>query len=106
MIRKSGNRFSEEIMLKKEKLFHYPQQRGTAAALARRAGIPRGGGRFLIRHDGIAQLFQFQVRNAVAFHPVLENGHRHEMRGLDIPALDEGCPALFEQCKDRGRSFF
>ena len=87
-------------------LFDDPQQRRAAAALARRPWIPRRGGRFLIRDDGVAQLSQLQIGNAFELHPVLKDSDRHIMRRLMIPTSGEGRPAVLERCKNGLRSFF
>jgi hypothetical protein len=87
-------------------LFDDPQQRRATATLARRPRIPRRRGSFLVRDEDVAQLSQFQVRNARELHPVLEDGHRYTMRRLMIPAYGEGRPAVLERCKNGLRSFF
>ena len=74
--------------------------------MALRFRMTRGFGGFAIRHHGIAQLFQFQVGNAVAVHPVLENGERYDMRRFVIPVSGQGRAALLERCENGLRSFF
>ena len=75
-------------------------------ATAVAAPRPRCLGGFLVRHDGIAQLSQFQIGNAFELHPMLQDGDRHKMRRLVIPASGEGRPAVLERCKNGLRSFF
>jgi len=69
-----------------------------------RGTVARGRSSFPVSHHGIAKLFQFLIRDAVALHPVLENGDGNDMRRLMIPASGQGRAALFEGCEN-GVSF-
>lgn len=80
-------------------------QQGTAARALRQFRIGQSLRRRIIPEHRITQRLQFGVRDAIEFHPKLENGHGHQLSGLPGAAADKDCAAILEACENRMQSF-
>jgi hypothetical protein len=53
----------------------------------------------------IAQSLQFRIFDSIEFDPKLEDGNRHQLRGVLVAVEDKGSLAFLEGCQNRPQFF-
>jgi hypothetical protein len=82
------------------------QDRATPALTFTRFGIRGPFGGLHIPQHRIAQRLQFRVLDSIEFDSKLENGHRHQLRGVAVAAEDKAGLTLLKSGQNRVQSFF